>query len=46
MGRYNLRLLWYIHPLLAKLGWWQINIRASEVIGQTAFRNNHIVGAF
>ena len=31
-------------PYLQKLGWRQINIRASEVIAQTAFRNNRIVG--
>jgi hypothetical protein len=29
---------------LQKHNWWQINIRASEVIAQTAFRNSTIVG--
>jgi len=31
-------------PYLQKNNWWQINIRASEVIAQTAFRNSTIVG--
>jgi tRNA(adenine34) deaminase len=31
-------------PYLQKLNWWQINIRASEVIAQTAFRKSRIVG--
>ena len=31
-------------PYLQKHNWWQINIRASEVIAQTAFRNSTIVG--
>ena len=31
-------------PYLQKLNWWQINIRASTVIAQTAFRDGAIVG--
>jgi tRNA(Arg) A34 adenosine deaminase TadA len=31
-------------PYLQKLNWWQIDIRASEVIAKTAFRNSQIVG--
>jgi len=31
-------------PYLQKHNWWQINIRASEVITQTSFRNTTIVG--
>ena len=31
-------------PYLQKHNWWQINIRASEVIAQTAFRNSRIIG--
>lgn len=31
-------------PYLQKHNWWQINIRASEIIVQTTFRNSRIVG--
>ncbi|MGZ8136890.1 MAG: nucleoside deaminase [Methylococcaceae bacterium] len=31
-------------PYLQERRWWQINIRASEIIAQTGFRNSRIVG--
>jgi tRNA(Arg) A34 adenosine deaminase TadA len=31
-------------PYLQQLNWWQINIRASEVIAKTSFRNNSLIG--
>ncbi len=31
-------------PYLQKHNWWQINIRAVEVIAQTSFRNSRIIG--
>ena len=31
-------------PYLQQLNWWQINIRASEVIAKTSFRSNSLVG--
>jgi tRNA(Arg) A34 adenosine deaminase TadA len=31
-------------PYLQQHNWWQINIRATEVIAQTAFRNSRIIG--
>jgi len=31
-------------PYLQKQNWWQINIRAADVIAQTPFRNSRIIG--
>ena len=31
-------------PYVPQLNWWQINIRASEVIAKTSFRSNSLVG--
>ncbi len=31
-------------PYLQKHNWWQINIRATDVIAQTSFRNSRIIG--
>jgi len=31
-------------PFLIKLGWWQINIRAEEVIKRTPFRHCTLIG--
>lgn len=31
-------------PYLQHQGWWQINIRAAEVVRQTAFRNTRVIG--
>ena len=31
-------------PYLQKLDWWQINIRAAEIIAQTPFRNSRVIG--